>query len=505
MDSLEEREIPGTDGATYPFWSPDGTHIAFFAQGKLKQVAASGGPATNIADAPDGRGGTWGTDGTIVFAPSVNGGLSQVSPATGGAATPLKLPLRDKDSLRFPTFLPDSGRFFYAYLDQGARGEMVAGLYVGSLDGSAPVRLLPDQSVARFVNGHILFAREETLMAQPFDAAALKLTGEAFPLAEGLTFTGNVGNTAFTTASNGTLLYLAGGGGAQEREIAWLDRSGRRAKTLVKQKGLLGPTLSPDERRVAYIDGKVSDEGDVWLHDIAQGTSQRFTFGPYAALWPEWSSDSASVVFSALPNYELFQKSIRTSAKEESLKVIGTNTRVSSWQSDGKLLAYSQTGDSTKDDLWLLPLEGDRKPKLFKQTPFAERSGQISPDGRWMVYSSDASGQSEIYIEPMPSGGAQRQISIGGGGNPSWRKDGRELYFIKSGNKLMVVDVKPGPELTFGTPRELFTSNLIAEPRSRAVYPNADGSQFLALLPVGDAPAAPPLTVVTNWLHAYGK
>jgi Tol biopolymer transport system component len=300
------------------------------------------------------------------------------------------------------------------------------------------------------------------------------------------------------------LLYLSGGVGAQEREIAWLDRSGRRTKTLLKQKGVSSFALAPDGARVAYIIGGSEAAGDVWLHDVAHGTAQRFTFGPYRAQWPLWSADSTAVVFSALPVYELFRKSVQTSAKEESLKIVGTNTHVSSWQNDGKLLAYSQTGDSTKDDLWLLPLEGDQKPKLFKQTPFAERGGQISPDGRWMVYNSDASGRGEVYIEPMPSGGAQRQISVGGGTSPAWRKDGRELYFV-AGTKLMAVDVQPGPDLAFGTPHELFSSNLISEPRKRAVYPNADGSQFLALLPVGEAPAAPPLTVVTNWLHAYGK
>ncbi len=512
LDSLEEREIQGTEGVTSPFWSPDSTHIAFFAQGKLKQVALSGGPATNIADAPDARGGTWGSDGTIVFAPAVNGGLSRVSPSTGGPATPLKLPVADKDSLRFPAFLPDPGRFFYVYLNQGGPKPDEGGLYVGFLNGTAPVRILPDITTARFVpspgsstSGHLLFRRDTTLMAQPFDAAALKATGEAIPLADPVPDMGNVPYTAFSVSANGILLYLSGGSASKEREITWLDRAGKRGKSLVKLKGIDSFALSPNGTQLVYSTGNQNTIGDLWLYDVAHGTTQRFTFGPFNAQWPLWSPDSAAIVFSALPGYELYRKATQTSAKEESLGIHGANTRATSWLGDGKLLAYSQTGDTTKDDLWLLPLDGDRKPKLFKQTRFIETAGQISPDGRWMVYSSDASGQFEIYIEPMPAGGGQRQISVGGGQSPVWRNDGRELYFA-SGNKLMAVDVKPGADLTFGMPHELFSGfNLITNSRQRAVYPSADGSQFLALLPAGDAPAAPPITVVTNWQAGLKK
>jgi serine/threonine protein kinase/Tol biopolymer transport system component len=506
LDSLEEREIPGTEGATHPFWSPDSAHIAFFAQGKLKQVALSGGPATNISDAPDGRGGTWGADGTIVFAPTVNGGLFRISPTTSGPSTPLRLPVADKDSLRFPAFLPDSAHFFYVYTHQGGPRAEDGGLYVGSLNGTPPVRILSDSSTARFVpsrgsstSGHLLFRRDTTLMAQPFDAATLKPTGEAIPLADPVPDMGRIPDAAFTVSTNGILIYLSGGGASQERQIAWLDREGKLSKSLLKQKGIDSFALSPNSTQVVYSTGSQPARGDLWLYDMAHGTTQRFTFEPFDAHFPLWSPDGTTVVFCTYLGSELYRKATQTSAKEESLGIQGTNARATSWAGDGKLLVYSQTGDTTKDDLWLLPLEGDRKPKIFKQTPFNESDGEISPDGRWMVYNSDASGQYEIYIEPMPAGGAQRQISVGGGQSPAWRSDGRELYFL-SDNKLMAVDIKPGPGLTFGTPHELFSgSNLITNPRQRAVFPSADGRQFLALLPAGDAPAASPITVVTNW------
>jgi dipeptidyl aminopeptidase/acylaminoacyl peptidase len=189
------------------------------------------------------------------------------------------------------------------------------------------------------------------------------------------------------------------------------------------------------------------------------------------------------------------------------LPATGTNTFASSWSADSTFLVFSQTGVTSRDDLWLQPLNGERKPKLFKQTPFNEANGKVSPDGRWMAYNADSSGQFEVYIESMAAGGAQRQISVAGGGGPRWRSDGRELYFI-SDRKLMAVDIKPGPELGFGAPHELFReTNFIADiyARTTPYQPSANGSQFLALLSVGDAPTAPPLTVVTNWQSAYAK
>ena len=219
---------------------------------------------------------------------------------------------------------------------------------------------------------------------------------------------------------------------------------------------------------------------------------------------PVWSPDGTAAVFTAYPEDRLYEKKT-ASEKEEPSSVTGTNTYASSWSADGKLLAFTQMGVTTKDDLWLLPLEGERKPRIFKQTPYTERSGQISPDGRWIVYSSDLSGRSEVYIELMAPGSAQRQISVEGGLSPRWRADGRELYFV-SGRRMMAVDVSPGPELTVSAPHELFrAAMLLPDNRGNTYQASTDGSQFLVLLPVGDAPTTPPLTVVTNWQAAVHK
>jgi Tol biopolymer transport system component/predicted Ser/Thr protein kinase len=519
LDSLEEREFPGTDGARYPFWSPDTKHIAFFSQGKLKQVALEGGPVTNIADAPDARGGAWGADGTIVFAPAVTGTLLRVPAAGGGPATPLDLPRPekdDRDSLRFPAFIGDSDRFFYTIEAPKREGE---GIYAGSLSGAPPVRILPDFSTTRFVpspgsetNGFILFRRDTTLMAQPFDAENLKTTGEPFRVADQVPdhISANTANSAFTVSANGTLMYLSGAGASQEREAVWLDRGGKRGKSLLKQKGLTDFALSPNNAQLAYSLSTQRVAGDLWLLDVARGASQRFTFGPFNAFTPVWSPDNTALVFTAYPEDALYRKGTQTSAKEEALRVVGTNTFARSWSADGKWLVFSQNGVTTKSDIWLLPMQGDHTPKLFKQTPFSETEGQISPDGRWMAYESDASGRFEIYLESLAASGAQRQVSVAGGVSPRWRSDGRELYFI-SGQTMMAVSMegtaKQSTELTFGAPHELFREPalfFVAE-AELSYQVSADGSRFLVPLTVGDASTVPPLTVVTNWLAAYGK
>ncbi len=516
LDSLDEREFPGTEGTTYPFWSPDSSHIAFFAQRKLKRVALEGGPVTNIADTPDPRGGAWGPNDTIVFAPKVTGTLSRVS-ALGGPPTEMALPRAGdgpRDSLRFPSFFPDSDRFLYTIEADTREGE---GIYVGSLNGNLPIRIASDLSTTRFVRttasktkGFLIFRRGTALMAQRFDAANLTTNGEAFRLADQVPDSGNVSNVAFTVSANGILMYQSNEGVPQEHEIVWLDSSGKRGKTLLKQKGVLDFAISSDKNQLIYSLSSQRVTGDLWLLDIARGASQRFTFGPSSAFAPIWSPDSNTVAFTVYPEDQLYTKATRTSAKEEPLRINGTNTFASSWSPDGKYLVFSQTGATTRNDIWLLPLDGDRKPKLFKQTPFAEEEGKISPDGRWMAFTSDASGQREVYIEAMATGGLQRQISVAGGNNPQWRADGMELYFV-SDRKMMGVAVEqtqtPNSELSLGMPRKLFGDlDLIVSDLTRVSYePSADGREFLALIRSNPAPAVPPLTVVTNWQFAFGK
>jgi Tol biopolymer transport system component len=254
-----------------------------------------------------------------------------------------------------------------------------------------------------------------------------------------------------------------------------------------------------------YSMGTQSIQGDLWLHDIVGGTSQRFTFGPFSAFAPVWSPDNTAVVFTVYPEDRLYRKPIHGSAKEEPLPVTGTNTYATSWSANGMFIAFGQTGAGSKSDLGLLPLDGDRIPKTVLKTPFSEGSGRISPDGLFMSYASDSSLQSEVYVTSIASAGSPRQVSIGGGSYPRWRSDGRELYFI-SDFRMMAIDVKLGPEPTFGAPHELFREPalFVSDGTGITFQPTADGSQFLVLLPVGGT-LARPITVVTNWQAAYGK
>jgi Tol biopolymer transport system component len=502
LETLEDREFPDSEGALYPFWSPDSTHLAYFSQGKLRQVPVGGGPATEIADVADARGGAWAPDGTIIFAPAVIGGLFRV-PALGGTVTPLakhNAAQQERYSLRFPSFLPDGKHFFFAIESDKSESQ---GVYVSSLDGGAPVRILPDLSATVFVatpglstSGFIFFRRQATLMAQAFDTEQLRTTGEAFVLAGAAPPSGNTGWVDLTATANGTLLYAAGDGSNQERELVWLDRNGKRAGSVLKQKGIKDFAVSRDEKQLLYSLANQSTPGDIYLYDLERGASRRFTFGPSRTYGAVWSPDNATAAFTTYPEDHVYVKNL-SAAKEESVPVAGTNSYVSSWSKDGKLLAYSQAGASTKDDLWFLPMDGTRTPRLFKQTPFTERNGQFSPDGLWLAYDSDASGQMEIYVEPS-SGGAARQISVAGGFSATWRADGRELYFI-SNQSVMAVEVTPGADLSFGAPQELFREpTLVPTTIGIAYSPASDGRKFLALLPVGGAPAET-LTVVTHW------
>lgn len=511
LDSLDEHEIPGTEDSSYPFWSPDSAHIGFFSQGKLKRVALIGGPATTLADAPDSRGGTWGANDSILFTASASGTISLIS-AAGGPATPLVLRRESegpRDSLRFPRFLPGSDRFLYT-IESDTRER--AGVYVGSLSGDPPVRILPDLAMTQFVPdsgsstiGHVIFRRDRTLMAEPFDMSTMKATGDAFPLATEVLNSGNTGFGDFSASLTGTLMYTTGVSTSQDREIVWLGDSGTRSDLMLTANSISNFALSPDGGRLMYSSGTQLTTGDLWLFDIARKASQRLTHGPFSAYSLVWSPREDAAVFSAYPEDRLYRRSLPSQA-DEPLSVAGTNTYATSWSADGRFLLYSQTSATTRDDLWILPI-GTRNGKatIFKQTPFNEAAGQFSPDGQWIAYHSDASRRTEVYIASSTPGGEERQVSVDGGTNPRWRSDGRVLFYLSSNKTMMAVDVSAGPPLSLGAPRELFReTKMIAGSRETSFEPSADGRRFLALLSTRDE-AASPITVVTGWQSAYRR
>ena len=432
LDALTAQPLAGTDGATFPFWSPDGQFIAFFADGRLKKIDASGGPALTLTDAPLGRGGSWSRDGVIVFEGAVGGSLLRVSSA-GGASIPVT-----RESGSFPWFLPDGQHFLFQGPQTGVGGDFAA-IRVASLDG-ASTATIGTGSNALYAQGHVLFLREGTLMAQPFDAERLTTTGEAVPVAEqvaGVLNSGRVG--AFSVSETGLLVYREGDG-ASGAFLTWFDRSGKQG-TAVGDAALLNEfRFSPNRQRIAVA---VQDRAgfDVWIYDVSRGPPTRLTFDAASDRNPVWSPDGASIVFASnrKGRFDLYRKTVDSVGAEELLYANDLDKRPTSWSADGKWLLYDAFDpNSNTRDLWALPLMAERpgtapKPSLVLQTTFTEDGAQFSPNGQWILYGSNESQRNEIYVTPFPpspSGpSGKRQMSTAGvAGISRWREDGREIF-----------------------------------------------------------------------------
>jgi serine/threonine protein kinase len=501
LDALQAHPMPGTDDATYPFWSPDSHYIGFFVPGKMKKIAASGGPAQSLCDAPSGQGGSWNRSGVIVFSPSTTIG-SAIQSVTSTGGVPVSV-IRAKGYSSFPVFLPDGRHFLYV-----AGGEFAEqnGVFLSSLDGKENRRVSADIS-GTFGSGWLLFIRENTLMAQPFDPANEQLKSEAFQVAEGVSLT-NFYYTPASVSETGVLVYANSGmvGGSQ---IVWYDRVGKLLGVVRAPGMVLDPAISPDQKSIAYRRAYAS-RGDLWLWDLKRETEQRFTTEGFVNVGPFWSPRGDRIVFASNRGggvLNLYQKTASGTGQDDLLLTNGNNKRPFQWSQDSRFVVYGELDPKTRNDIWVLPMEGGpkRKPVVFLNSKFNETFSQLSPDSHWMAYTSDSSGRPEVYVRPFPSGEGQWKISIAGGEQPRWRGDGRELFFVSGDGKMMVVPVKamPGAKSVFeaGTPTALFEGHL---------YKNAnvplfeydvtpDGKRFLIATTGGVSASAPLLTVVVNW------
>ncbi len=512
LDSLKAEPIPSTEGAAFPFWSPDSSRIGFFAQGKLKKIAASGGTVQTICDVADGRGGSWNRDDVIVFSPGPAGIDIQKVPAGGGASTSVT---GTTGAYKHPVFLPDGNRFLYL-ISRADAGK--TGIYVASLDGKENRRILADVSGAIFAPsargvGRLLFIRENTLMAQPFDPASATTSGDVVPVAEGVSLTTNNHYAPVTVSDSGMLLYESGGNQGENAQIAWYDRAGKPLGPMIGPG--LDPSISPDGKWIAFR-RVANGQNDIWLRDLNRGADQRLTTDASVNGAPVWSPKGDRLAFASNRGgapYSLYQKAASGTGPDEGLLAAGNNKIPSQWSRDGRFLIYSALDPKTRLDVWVLPLDGapDRKSTAFVHSEFNEDFGQLSPDSHWMAYTSDESGQREVYVRPFPTGDGQIKISIAGGEQPRWCCDGKELFFVALDGKLMSVSltVKAGPKPSFepGTPRSLFEVHLSEGLNGSgfAYDVAADGKRFLTATSATRVTSAPLLTVVMNWTAASKK
>jgi eukaryotic-like serine/threonine-protein kinase len=505
LDTLAAQALTGTEGGLRTFWSPDSRFLGFFADGKLKKIDVSGGPPITLCDSGPGFGGTWSRDGVIVFAPTGTSGLQKVS-ASGGVPTAATELGAGEVGHRRPFFLPDGRHFLYYAARSGTPGR--SSVYVSSLDSAERKLLLSSDSVnVVYSQGHLLFLRETTLMAQPFDARRLIVTGEAFPIAEKIQTTSTNPHYGYFSASeNGVLAYQTGQGAAGS-QLTWFDRTGKQIGVLGDSRAYGDLELSPDQKRASV--NTLSQAGaDIWLYDVARGLQMRFTFGPGVAYNSIWSPDGSRVVFNAnhKGHMDLYQKASSGAGTEEVLLEDNVNKYPASWSPDGRFILYVSTGTPTGNDLLVLPLSGDRKPVPFLQTQFNEGAGHFSPDGRWVAYQSDESGKYEVYVAPFPGPAGKWQISTAGGQAPRWRRDGTEIFYVAPDNRMMVAAANgKGGTFEVSAVKPLFETHAITG-RGYSYDVSADGQKFLinsAAHQNGSGPA--PITVVLNWTAALKK
>jgi serine/threonine protein kinase len=501
------QPLAGTDGASYPFWSPDSRFLGFFAGGKLKKIEASGGPPQTLADASAGRGGTWSREGVILFSPSSRDSIYRVSAAGGEVSPVTKLVVASEFSHRWPHFLPDGRRFLYlAQSSMGQANTERNGIYAASLDGGERKLLFNGNTNVVYAQPrHLLFQRDRTLLARPFDPKALRFTEEAFPVAENVSLFSNVASAAFTASDTGLIAYQTGKGGGLT-QLTWLDRSGKSVGTVGAPGYPTAPRLAHDGRRVAVSTDDYQGFGDVWIHDLERNTPTRFTFDPNADFAPVWSPDDSRIVFSASRKNpaDLYQKNSAGAGNEEPLLASITFKVPLDWSPDGRVLLFQENDPRTRNiwDLWLYST-ADRKATPFLRTPFNEVLGRFSPDGRWIAYASNESGREEVYVVPFPGPGGKWQISTSGGRAAVWTRGGRELVYEAPGSEIMAVEVSTAPTFRAGIPRALFKTRLKAPP-GRQFDITPDGERFLVNLTPGEQ-ASEPITVVQNWAARRGR
>ena len=490
LESARARALTGTEGAFRPFWSPDGQSLAFFADGRLKRINVAGGPAQTLATVgyrPSG--GTWSSNGLILYSDRMSPIYAVPDSGSGTVKAVTAFDAGRREIAHYePQFLPD-GRNFLFFADSTASEHR--GTYVGSLDQQTPTRLLDGASlpVSYAAPGHLIFVRDQVLMAQPFDVSRLRLSGNAAPLG------GELSSQSLTLSTASGLMSF--GGDATAQHLAWFDRAGRRIAGLETFGNLHNPVISPDQRLL------VADNNGVWIVDLERGAPTKIAQGTL----PIWSADGTGVVFTSRRvqgTTDVLLRPIMGQGNDEQLLLRSREMKLSGdWSHQDKSFVYVTSDPSTRLDLWVMPPQGPARP--FLNSTSNEMQPRLSPDGKWIAYTSDESGSWEVYVQSFPAGGAKRAISVGGGAEAQWTKEGREIVYLTPDGTMMSAEITAAQALEPGRPKILFRVPLNGDiTRYRNHYAvTSDGQRFL--IDTADESTREPITVVVNWDALIGR
>ena len=504
------EKLAGTEGGYCPFWAYDGRFVGFFADSKLKKIPAEGGPVTVLADAPNARGGAWGKDNVIVYAPDYRGPLWRIGAVgTSVPAQATKMDLSKHSTHRWPVFLPDGKHFLFLATNHSGGNPQQNGIYFASVDDDASKLVLATDSQVQYAAGYLLFHEQQSVMAQKFDAGSGTLSGEPQPVVNDVQYDNGTWHTTFTATDDGVLLYGPGSSGMADYGLAWTDRNGKSLGSVGDPTSYKGIRLSPDGKRLVVAVGDPLI--DIWVLDLARGTRTRLTFDAATHIEPSWSADGQKVAFmvqngpTITAGSTLHAKLANGGGQDELLlapddSAVPTTLMWPQWSADGRYLAYQQQSGPTGASVWAMPLTGNRKPFPVVKAESAQGAVtyyRLSPDGHWLAYSARDSGREEVYVTSFPSGAGRWQVSSDGGIFPVWRGDGKEIFFIGYDAQLHATETNPGrDEFAVGRTQALFAVRYV-NPFFAPYDASPDGQRFLVAFPL--TTQSSPLALVSDW------
>jgi eukaryotic-like serine/threonine-protein kinase len=504
LDNPQARKLAETEGATYPFWSPDNRSVAFFASGKLKRMDVAGGPAYSVCDAPNGRGGSWNRDGVIIFSPKLdNTGIFKVQATGGDPVMVTKVDTtRNETNHRWPEFLPDGKRFLFTTQAKIKTADNSGAVYIGSIVDTSIRQIMKLSTNVTIAGEHLLFVRQHTLMAQRFDPGRGEIVGDPLPVGENVSYSTDKSHGMFTVSAGGLVVYqLSGNSG---RTLYYLDQKGKIVSTMGDRTIESIVRACPDGNTLVFDATDPETQNlDVWLYNHARGISTRFTFDHAQDGMPVISPDGRNVIFFSdrTGTADLYLKGTGGTETEQLFSASNFPKIPCDWSRDGKyVLLYTLQGKGT--DVGYIKIDSAKAIVPFLSGEYNEDWARFSPDGRWIVYESDESGKYEVYVTPFPSGSGKWQVSSGGGLYPTWSPDGKSIYYCPLGTPAVLEIAADGSGSSFhaGESRRVFAFEGLSDAVLADITP--DGSQFLVMAK-SERQNAKALTLMTGWERRF--